>query len=286
MKVLIIRNLKLFFRDRSAVFFSLLAVLIIIALYAVFLGDVWLDDSMEQIANAKVLMNSWLTAGLLAVASVTTTMGAFSIMINDQVGKINKDFYSSPIKRSGVAGGYIGSAFLIGVIISVIAFAATEIYTVIIGGDWPDFITCVKVFGLMLFATVTNTSMVCFIVSFIKSQSAYTALSTITGTLIGFLTGIYLPIGSLPDSVQTIIKVFPVSHAAALFRQALMEAPMRSAFEGIPSVYQEGFMEYMGIIFKFGDYKVSPAMSMLVLIITSVAFYGLSLINFRRRKFD
>ncbi len=32
------RNLKLFFRDKSAVFFSLLAVFIIIGLYALFLG--------------------------------------------------------------------------------------------------------------------------------------------------------------------------------------------------------------------------------------------------------
>ena len=34
------RNLLLFFRDKSAVFFSLLSVFIIIGLYALFLGDV------------------------------------------------------------------------------------------------------------------------------------------------------------------------------------------------------------------------------------------------------
>ncbi|HCD44303.1 MAG TPA: ABC transporter, partial [Lachnoclostridium sp.] len=40
MRVFIERNLKLFFRDRSAVFFYLLSVFIIIGLYALFLGDV------------------------------------------------------------------------------------------------------------------------------------------------------------------------------------------------------------------------------------------------------
>ena len=44
MNTFIKRNVRLFFRDRSAVFFSLLAVLIIIGLYALFLGDVWLSD--------------------------------------------------------------------------------------------------------------------------------------------------------------------------------------------------------------------------------------------------
>lgn len=44
------RNLKLFFRDKSAVFFSLLAVFIIIGLYALFLGDVW-TGGMEGVAE-------------------------------------------------------------------------------------------------------------------------------------------------------------------------------------------------------------------------------------------
>ena len=92
MRTFMKRNLKLFFRDRSAVFFSLLAIFIIIGLYAVFLGDVWLTDSMKDIEHADVLMNSWLVSGLLAVASITTTMGAFGVMIDDKVKKINKDF--------------------------------------------------------------------------------------------------------------------------------------------------------------------------------------------------
>ncbi|MDD4543026.1 MAG: ABC transporter permease, partial [Clostridia bacterium] len=35
------RNLMVFFKDKSAVFFSLLATLIIVALYLLFLGDTW-----------------------------------------------------------------------------------------------------------------------------------------------------------------------------------------------------------------------------------------------------
>lgn len=38
LKAMVIRNLKLYFRDKAAVFFSLLGVLIIILLYVLFLG--------------------------------------------------------------------------------------------------------------------------------------------------------------------------------------------------------------------------------------------------------
>ena len=284
MRVFIKRNLKLFFRDKNAVLFSLLAIFIIIALYAVFLGDVWLDDSMKNINGADALMNNWLVAGLLAVASVTTTLGAFGVMIDDKVKKINKDFNSSPIKSTSITGGYIGSAFLIGVIMSFITVLVAEIYIICRGGDWFTPGACIKVFLLVLFASMTNTSIVCFIVSFFKSHSAFSTASTIIGTLIGFLTGIYLPIGALPKAVQTVIKVFPVSHAASLLRQVLMEAPMRTSFEGIPGQYLDYFKEYMGVTFHFGNYIVTPWASILVIIGTAVLFYSLSLLNMSRKR--
>ncbi len=284
MNVFMTRNLKLFFRDKSAVFFSLLAIFIIIALYTVFLGDVWLTEDMKGIQNPDVLMNSWLVSGLLAVASVTTTMGAFGVMIDDKVKKIYKDFNASPIKRSAITGGYIGSAFLIGVIMSLITVIIAEIYIVCSGGDLLSIGAGIKVFLLVLFTTMTNTSLVCFIVSFFKSHSAFSTATTIIGTLIGFLTGIYLPIGALPEAVQTVIKVFPVSHAASLFRQVLMEAPMQASFDGIPVNYLNDFKEYMGVTFNFGGSEVTPVVSIIILIGTAILFYGLSLLNMSRKS--
>ncbi len=284
MRVFMKRNLKLFFRDKSAVFFSLLAIFIIIALYTVFLGDVWLTEDMKGIKNPDVLMNSWLVAGLLAVTSVTTTLGAFGVMIDDKVKKIYKDFNSLPIKRSAITGGYIGSAFLIGVIMSLITVLIAQIYIVCFGGNWLSMSAGIKVFLLVLFTTMTNTSLVCFIVSFFKSHSAFTTTTTIIGTLIGFLTGIYLPIGALPEAVQTVIKVFPVSHGASLFRQVLMELPMQTSFAGIPVHYLNDFKEYMGVTFNFGGSIVTPIVSMIILIGTAILFYSLSLWNISRKS--
>jgi len=283
MIVFIERNLKLFFRDRLAVFFSLLSVFIIIGLYALFLGDVWMNDSMKDPKNAQTMMNSWLVSGLLTVTSMTTTMGAFGVMIDDKVQKINKDFDSSPIKRSSITGGYIGSSFLIGVIMALVTAVVAEIYIVHSGGEWLTPIACMKVFLLILLTALTNTSLVCFVVSFFKSHSAFSTASTILGTLIGFLTGIYLPVGTLPASVQTVIKVFPVSHGASLFRQVLMEVPMQNSFDGIPAIYLEEFKEYMGVTFRFGGHEVTPTASIMILLCTAVVFYSLSLFNMLRK---
>ena len=277
------RNLKLFFRDKSAVFFSLLAVFIIIGLYALFLGDVW-TDSLSELSNARQLMDSWIMAGLLAVTSITTTMGAFGVMVDDRSKKIDKDFASSPIKKGRLAGGYLLSAYMIGVIMSALAFLLVQLYIVISGGEWLDFFSVLQSMGLILFTCFVNTSLVFFVVSFFKSQNAFATASTVIGTLIGFITGIYLPVGTLPEAVQLVVKAFPVSHAAALFRQVLMKSQMEKAFEHAPAAYLEEFQETMGVTFRFGDYTVTPVVSVLILLFTAVLFYALATLNLSRKR--
>ena len=161
MKAFLRRNLLLFFKDKSAMFFSLLAVLIIIVLYLLFLGNVWNEsDDLSFIANPRLLMDSWTMGGILAVCSITTTMGAFGIMIEDKSKKLYKDFYASPIKRSEITGGYILSSFIIGVVMTCITLVLAEIYIVICGGQLLSLVGFIQVLGLIVLSTLDRKSVV------------------------------------------------------------------------------------------------------------------------------
>ena len=94
---LVKRNTLNFFRDRSAVFFSVLSTLIILALMVVFLGsmnsasvvDVLAQyggerDTAADEANAKHLIQMWTLAGILVVNSVTVTLTALGCMVSDE----------------------------------------------------------------------------------------------------------------------------------------------------------------------------------------------------------
>jgi len=282
---LIKRNLKLFFRDRTSVFFSLLAIFIIIGLYVLFLGNMMVNNFKELLgSNARFIVNSWVMAGILSVTSITTTMGAFGTMVEDTTKKISKDFSSAPLKRSQLAGGYIMSSFIIGVIMSIVSLIVAEVYILANGGKLLELMSLLKLFGVMLLSVFTGSSMVFFIVSFFKSSNAYATASTVIGTLIGFLTGIYIPIGSLPSGVQTAIKIFPISHAAALFRQIMMEAPVSTAFANAPVQAITGFKQTMGVVFYFGSTELSPFTNILVLVATGVVFYVLAVIKISVKK--
>ena len=74
------RHILLYVRDRSAVFFSMLSVLIVLLLMLVFLGDMNKDELMQlvqraqgsiQEADAMHLITMWTIAGILVVNAFT-----------------------------------------------------------------------------------------------------------------------------------------------------------------------------------------------------------------------
>jgi len=277
------RNLKVFFKDRMSVFFSLLSVFIIIGLYVLFLGDM-LSADMGEIEGSRFLMDSWIMAGLLAVASITTTMGAFGIMVEDRAKKNIKDFQSSPLKKHEIAGGYIISSFSIGIIMSLITLVLSEIYIVSSGGSLLSIENFLKVIAVIIISVISSSSLVYFIVSFFSSLNAFATASTIIGTLIGFLTGVYMPIGVLPAPVQSFVKIFPVSHSASLLRQIIMDEPMKASFENAPKEVLIGLKEQLGVTFKYGDTIANPWIHIGVLVLTAIVFYGLAILNLSRKK--
>jgi len=283
MKALIERNLKVFFRDKASVFFSLMAVLIIFGLYMLFLGDVW-HSSLPKVDGTRTLMDNWIMAGVLAVTSLTTVMGAFGTMVDDRQKKIIKDFSASPVGSGKIVAGYELASFLVGSIMSLIGFALAEMYIVSRGGAALAAVPALEAIGLILLSALCNTAMVSLVVSFIKTQNAFGTASSILGTLVGFLTGIYLPIGMLPQGVQLVIKVFPLSHAALLLRQIMMAGPMEQVFAGTPASVAADFQQQMGVTFQLGGQTVSTAASLLILAGGAVLFYVLSALRYSKKS--
>jgi multidrug/hemolysin transport system permease protein len=276
------RNLRLYFCQKNMVFFSLLGVFIILGLYIVFLGDIWLAYT-ENISGAGVLLNAWIVAGVISVASITTSMGAAGIMVEDKAKRNIKDFYTVPIARSSIIGGYLLSIFVIGFIMSLLALLLGELYIVLRGGTPLQPGVIAEMIGIIALSAISSGSIVFFIVSFISGNGAFTTVSTIIGSLIGFITGIYLPIGTLPDAVQMIIKVFPVSHASALMRRVMMAQPLEAAFSGAPAGYLTDFEEFMGVTFVYGDFTASPLFHAVVLAVVAIGFYIFALASFKTR---
>jgi len=287
--MLIKRIILLFFRDKANVFFSLLAVLIIIGLYILFLGDMMEQALQSQLGifsdRISVTMSSIMLGGMIAVTGITSCMGSLGISVEDKETAA-KDFLTSPAPRRKITMGYIFGSASIGFIMSFIALVICLVYIALQGGNIPVAADFVRLLFTVVLSVLCGNSMVYFMSVFVKTQNAFSAVSTVLGTLIGFLMGIYVPIGQMPNAVQWVIKCFPMTHSASMFRQLLADRELAELFYAAPPEALEGFREIFGVVLKFGDYTTSFWFSAAVLVLTTIIFFTLSLIVIRVRKVD
>lgn len=283
MKIMVKRNLKIYFQDKAAVFFSMLSVIIIFALYIFFIGDS-ISSGLKFLPHPNRLMRAWMLAGMLASASITTSLGAYGVMISDRENKTIKDFYSSPVSRRQIAGGYIITGFIISIIMSIFTLIFGEIYMGMIGGVVLDMDILLKLFGVIVLSAFASSAIASFIISFLKTNSAYSAASMIVGTLIGFLVGAYIPIGNLPENVQWLVKYFPCAHSAVLYRQLLMESSIKENFANQPTAVLKETKEILGVVFVYNGHTASAWMSVVALLITGVVFYLLAVLVLIRKE--
>ena len=130
-----------------------------------------------------------------------------------------------------------------------------------------------------------NSSMMFFISSFFKSNHAFSTATSIIGTLIGFLTGIYIPIGTLPEIIQWVIKIFPTSHGAVLLRQTMMNSTMNQSFQQLPQTAVVEFQNILGITYQFENITLTPICHYFYLIIFTIIFFiGAVYIHSRQRQ--
>ena len=281
------RNIKMFFRDKASVFFSFLSVLIIIGLYALFLGDMQVKNLKATVGDVKglrFLVDTWIMAGIIAVNTVTITLGAFAIMVQDESKKIMRDFLVAPIKRSSLVASYVLSSWVIGLVITVAAFFVGEAYIVFSGGELLPLMSIIKVLGIIALCVFSSSAMVFFLVSFVKSDSAFSTLSTLIGTLIGFLAGIYVPIGVLPQAVQSFIKFVPITHGAVLLRQIFMERPIEMVFAKAPASVITDYRQSLGIDISVNNNIITPPIMVIILLGTGLIFFVISVVRTVNKK--
>ena len=299
---LVLRNIRLYLRDKAAVFFSLLSVVIILALYILFLGKMQSDGLAEGIRAVDTLPDSikneiidgipwlvstWIMAGILTVSTVTVPLGAVGNLIDDRADGILNDFYASPISRNVLALSYLISAWIIGLIMVMINFIIGITYVLMQGGEMMGLMELLTTFGLVVLSIMTFSSFFFFISLFMKTRNAYGTLATLVGTFIGFLGGIYIPIGVLGKNVQNVMNVLPTAHAVTLIRRIYMGGAMDHVFAN-PDENLQGFASwyksFYGLEVTVGNFELTNFHMFLSMVVFMLVFYSLSVFKLSRTK--
>lgn len=289
---LALRNIKCYMRDKTAVFFSFLSPLIILLLYVLFLGDIQTSSILNILTNAGIsadaaavsrFVASWLVCGVLAVTTVTITLGASEIVVNDRSRNVQSDFYIAPTSKFVVMMSYMVSIFLISVAINLAMLAVAQLYLVSIGAPMLGIASMLFLIAVIVLSVLSCTFLVLLIVSALSSSSAFSTVSSLVGTLIGFIIGAYMPISLFPKPLQFLSNLLPASYTGAILKSVFMEPTLQAvAPEGNAEIIAQ-LRNYFSIDLYLGNTKLSIPYMLIVLAISVVLFMGLHFILLKKR---
>lgn len=104
------------------------------------------------------------------------------------------------------------------------------------------------------------------------------------GSLIGFLGGIYIPIGSLADSISGLMKCTPVIYGTSMFRKVMTQSVLENTFEGVPMDIVEEYREIMGIRLTIADYTLKLRDEWIILFACGMIFLGIGMCMLKYEK--
>lgn len=290
---LIKRNTKLFFKDKGLFFTSLITPLILLVLYATFLGNVYHDsfamafpESMEipdKLLDAAV--GGQLISSLLAVCCVTVAFCSNMLMVQDKVNGARKDLTITPVKSTTMALGYYISTLISTLLICLIAAGAGFLYLGKVGwylSGKDVALILLDVFLLVMFG-VALSSIINF---FLSSQGQISAVGSIVSSMYGFLCGAYMPISQFGEGLRNTLAFLPGTYATSLLRNhALRGVFAEMKTDGYPKEIIDILRDIIDCNVYFFDNKVELTTmyailggSVFVLIIVYVAM------NMMRRK--
>lgn len=281
------RNLRLFFRDRMNVFFSLLGAIILFVLYTLFLARLQIDALQETFPDAseqeiRAFVDTWMFAGIVMLSTITTGLGALATLVDDGESGRFRDFLVSPVRRTQLVLGYLIAAVTVAIVMSMIVLALSILYLGIVDGLWLPPATIVRIAGITVLCCAGFTALSALIVSFIRTNAAFSGFATVIGTVLGFVAGAYIPVGSLPPAVASTINALPFAQGAMLLRREFTDESL-AAMVGDNAQAAESLREFYGIDAYVGDVLVPAPVAFGVLVAMAVGFTMLSAGRIRAR---
>ena len=291
---LIRRDRRLFFKDKGMFFSSLITPLVLLVLYATFLGNVYRDSFVGAMpqgfavddALIDATVGGELISSLLAVSCVTVAFCSNLLMVQDRVTGAIGDLTVSPVRRSTVALAYFCASALTTLIVSFTALGVCLLYLLKMGwylsfGD--VLLIALDVLLLTLFGVALSSC-----VNFpLKTNGQASAVGTIVSAGYGFLCGAYMPISSFSDGLQKVLSFLPGTYGTSLLRNHCLGGVYREmARVGFPDEVVEGIRDSIDCnLYFFGD-KVEISVMYLILggaVILFVALYVLMNMLHRRK---
>lgn len=289
------RNMLIFFKNKTTIFFSLIAPILILTIYILFLGDMQVGLIMDSYPNlnlstkeVKSIVDAWVISGIIGIALLTVALNTMFISILDRERNIINDFKASPVKSVNLTLSYFVSAFIITFILAAAFLMIGNLYLIIINGSIFifSFMEIIKLIGLLIISSLSSVIILMFITSFFDKTSTAASFTGIFTALIGFLIGAYLPISFLPNSVASFSNLLPGSQATALFRNIFMNKVLNSTaiIDKVDITFINSIKDQFGFNLYVFNIELQVYFMIIYLVITTLFFFLINVLLSKYRN--
>ncbi|WP_027334946.1 ABC transporter permease [Mycoplasmopsis felifaucium] len=220
LQVLFMRNVKLFFTDKRRMIMTFFSPIVTVFIFILF-GRYLFEQSVKGLNNIDKMKfaDGSLLVGLMGMTTLTNGISLSVFMVQDSEKKIFNDFSITPIKTSTIRLSYLLFNCLLNIWICLMMFIIIIVYMAlrgtigILSGNKSLYVYLIIILG-----GVMNSVFFTFVFSYLKSVSAFSAISGALSSVSGFFIGAFIPLTILPLWLNGIATVIPTTQIVSLMK--------------------------------------------------------------------
>lgn len=287
------RNLKIFLKDKANIFFALLSPLIVLGLYILFLGRIQTDGLLSALQEMGVsggekeirsFADCWMLSGVMASACITVPLCACGVMVQDRNRGIRADLAASPVPGWMPPAAYFFSVVAAGLIIGFAVLVICLVWLAATGSWFLSVADVLVLLGTLVLSVLSSSTLLVFVVGFLRTEGAFTGLNVILGTVIGFLIGAYMPLSVFPTGVQYVTLFVPGSYSAGIFRNCFMNGALDNIAQNISPEFADALASQYALKLNFFGTDMPAWVMAIVLGATVLLFAAANLLAAKFRK--
>lgn len=255
------RGLKAFIRNKTGLIFSLIFPFFFVYVF----GAIFKSDFIENPI-------AYMLSGVIISTVFESSLNLASSTVDDMVSGFMKEVLVSPAKRIAVAMGQLLSAATVstlqGILILVIGL--------FIGIKFTSWTTPLYILLAMITVGLVFSGVGLFLATKVRNGQTFQIVKTAVTMPLTFLSGAYIPLAMLPNSLKLIAYINPMTYATAFFRMIVLEKTDLSTTELVKE----------GLAIDINGFIVTPTMSFAIIIAIGLVFLILSTNSFVKTDFS
>ncbi|MBP5466331.1 MAG: ABC transporter permease [Clostridia bacterium] len=274
------RNVVMFFKDKMTFFVSLITPMILLVLYATFLGNVYKNSLVTSlpvgITISEGVINGFvggqLFSSLLAVSCITVSFNSNMLSVQDKINGALTDFNMTPLNKGKLSLSYFFASVFSTLIVCFFATLACCIYIALIGW-YMTFADILLIFADVIILVIFGTALSSVINIFLTTQGQISAVGSIVSSCYGFISGAYMPLSQLGSGFRAAVMFLPGTYGTSVLRNAALGGVIGEiAKEGVPDIAITGIRDSVDCNLYFFGTSVSVGAMYAVLLSATVIF--------------